>query len=109
MTFMEQVNKRKVCEVLVRFIRLIDYMLRFTVHMIVNNSLIAIQKALVSRAKSRPTPEAIAAALQQKDKDKADKEDSKDSANAAAASAAVDSADQEIPVFSCKVSVVEKV
>ncbi len=28
MTFIEQVNKRKVCEVLVRFIRLIDFMLR---------------------------------------------------------------------------------
>ncbi len=74
-------------------------------HKIVTNSLIAIQKALVSRAKSRPTPEALAAAALTSQKDK---KKTKEDEEALAASAAVD-ADQEIPVFSCKVSVVEKV
>ena len=51
LTFIEQVNKRKACENLVRFIRLIDFMMRYTAHMIVCNSLIAVHKSLTSRAK----------------------------------------------------------
>jgi hypothetical protein len=105
LTFIEQVNKRKVCENLVRFVRLVDFMLRYTAHMIVTNSLIAIQKALVSRAKSRPTPEAIAVAKALKTKESS--ASSKESAAVAAASD-VD-ADTEIPVFSCKISVQDKI
>ena len=88
LTFIQQVNKRYVCENLVRFIRLIDFMMRYSTHMIVSNSLLAIQKALVSRAKSRPTPG-------NKEDDSANKEQSQGST--------VDS-DTEIPVFSCKVT-----
>ena len=44
LSFIQQVNKRKVCENLVRFIRLIDFMMRYSTHMIVSNSLLAIQK-----------------------------------------------------------------
>ena len=83
LTFIEQVNKRKACENLVRFIRLIDFMMRYTAHMIVCNSLIAVHKSLTSRAKSRPTPGELTST---------DKE----------ASGSVES-DTEIPVFSCKV------
>ena len=54
MTFMEQVSKRKVCERLVTFLRLIDYLLRLSLHNVACNSLAAIHKALVARAaKSR--------------------------------------------------------
>ena len=84
LTFIEQVNKRKACENLVRFIRLIDFMMRYTAHMIVCNSLIAVHKSLTSRAKSRPTPGALTST---------DKE----------ATGSVES-DTEIPVFSCKVT-----
>ena len=83
LTFIEQVNKRKACENLVRFIKLIDFMMRYTAHMIVCNSLIAVHKSLTSRAKSRPTPGELTST---------DKE----------ASGSVES-DTEIPVFSCKV------
>ena len=90
MTFMEQVNKRKVCEKLVTFIRLIDYMLKLILHGVVCNSLLAIHKALVARAKSRAVP---GNAEQKKTKDKtAEKEQE----------------EQEIPVFTCQVSVQDR-
>ena len=89
MTFMEQVNKRKVCEKLVMFVRLIDYMLRWVLHCVACNSLIAIHKALLSRAKSRPVP---GEGKKKVDKGKREKE----------------AEEQEIPVFTCLVSVHEK-
>ena len=94
MTFMEQVNKRKVCEKLVTFIRLIDYMLKLILHKIACNSLDAIHKALVARAKSRSNPAAAAAEGQKKAKDKAGEK--------------AEQEEQEIPVFTCLVSVQEK-
>ena len=100
MTFMEQVNKRKVCEKLVTFLRLIDYMLKFILHNIACNSLSAVHKALVARAaKSKAAetgPKAAAATSTHKD------------AAAAAAAAAAADEDQEVPVFLCQVTVQNK-
>lgn len=89
LTFIEQVNKRKVCERIARFLRLIDFMMRFTAHMIVANSLIAVHKSLISRARSRSTAPARGEGGE-KDLEK---------------EASVES-DTEIPVFSCKVILV---
>ncbi len=87
LTFIEQVNKRKVCERIVRFIRLIDVMMRFTAHMIVCNSLVAVHKSLIARSRQ-------SSSMANKEAGSEDK-----------ASEAVES-DTEIPVFSCKVILV---
>ena len=55
LSFIQQVNKRKVCENLVRFIRLIDFMMRYSTHMIVSNSLLAIQKGKNIRSLKFPS------------------------------------------------------
>ena len=90
MTFMEQVNKRKVCEKLVQFIRLIDYMLRWILHCIACNSLIAIHKALLSRAKKVSS---AVAGVSEKKKAKEEKDMEEQ---------------DEIPVFTCLVSVLDR-
>ena len=82
-----------VCEKLVSFIRMIDYSLRLTLHKITLNSLIAIKKSLVTRAKSRPTAEE----KKRDDSGEKDKSGSKESEQS--------ESEQEIPVFSCQVSV----
>ena len=72
---------------------MIDYSLRLVLHKITLNSLIAIKKSLVTRAKSRPTAEE----KKRDDSGEKDKSGSKESEQS--------ESEQEIPVFSCLVSV----
>ena len=72
---------------------MIDYSLRLVLHEITINSLIAIKKSLVTRAKSRPTAEEKKRA----DAGEKDKPGSKE--------AEASESEQEIPVFTCLVSV----
>ena len=72
---------------------MIDYSLRLVLHKITLNSLIAIQKSLVTRAKSRPTAEE----KKRDDTGEKDKAGSKESDQS--------ESETEIPVFSCQVSV----
>ena len=72
---------------------MIDYSLRLVLHKITLNSLIAIKKSLVTRAKSRPTTEE----KKRDDSGEKDKSGSKESEQS--------ESEQEIPVFSCLVSV----
>ena len=81
---------------MVTFIRMIDYSLRLVLHETTINSLVAIKKSLVTRAKSRPTVE---------EKKRADANE-KDKAGSKEAEAS--ESEQEIPVFTCLVSVGEQ-
>ena len=83
----------QVCERLVTFIRMVDYSIRLVLHEITINSLTAINKSLVSRAKTRPSPEEKKRA----ETGEKDKPSSKE--------AEANEAEQEIPVFTCLVSV----
>ena len=83
----------QVCEKLVMFIRMVDYSLRLVLHKITLNSLIAIQKSLVTRAKSRTATDE----KKREDGGEKDKSGSKESEQS--------ESEQEIPVFSCQVSV----
>ena len=75
------------------FIRMVDYSLRLVLHKITLNSLIAIQKSLVTRAKSRTATDE----KKREDGGEKDKSGSKESEQS--------ESEQEIPVFSCQVSV----
>ena len=79
-----------------------DYMLTYTSHVIVLNSLVAIHKSLVSRSKTRQQLQQQQQQLEQK---------------AAAATAAAGTTaeekpggdgEQEFPVFSCQISVLDR-
>ena len=77
---------------------MIDYSLRLVLHEITINSLIAIKKSLISRAKSRPTAEE-----RKKGTDGAEQKDKQESTSSKEADSS--EAEQEIPVFTCLVSV----
>jgi hypothetical protein len=79
---------------------LTDYILIYTSHVIVLNSLVAIHKSLVSRSKTRQQQQQQQQLLEQK------------AATALATPAAEDKpggdSEQEFPVFSCQISVVDR-
>jgi hypothetical protein len=77
-----------------------DYMLKYTSHVIVLNSLVAIHKSLVSRSKTRVTTQ-----QQQPPQLQPDGQPKTGSVNAEEKTG---EAEQEFPVFSCQISVVEQ-
>ena len=87
-----------------------DYMLTYTSHVIVINSLVAIHKSLVSRSKTRQQQ------LQQQQQQLEQKQQLELKAATASAGATPAAAEdkpggdgeQEFPVFSCQISVVDQ-
>lgn len=51
LSFIEQANKRQCCLKILGFINLIDFMMRFALHKVVYNSIVAIQSAITERSK----------------------------------------------------------
>ena len=51
LTFIEQANKRQCCLKIISFVKLIDFMIRRTLHQIIYNSIVAIQKPMDERSR----------------------------------------------------------
>ena len=86
-----------------------DYMLKYTSHVIVYNSLVAIHKSLVSRSKLRmPQQTQMHQLLQQLQQQQQQQQQQQLDNPVKNASDEKSEAEQEFPVFTCQVSVVDK-
>ena len=84
-----------------------DYMMKYTSHVIVLNSLVAINKSLISRSKTRAQQQQLQL-LQQQPQQQQQQVEQQGDGQLKVSSEDKSEAEQEFPVFTCQVSVVDR-